>query len=270
MSTAKQQHTTPKMESTMAQLVEMKKELDFLKGVMKQMKEREVLTLSSECYLDADYCKDDENEEEIDEISLTSLARKLINKKHAEKQKRDIWNNSKWKNISELENDDVGKVGEEIINDFCKKSGIYSKIDGIKTKEVGGGIGDGTIKGETVEIKTARLGSDESSFQHELGEVPWKAKYMIFFDIAPEKMYITIFPNFTEEFYKKSGLDSSEKCLPYFPTRSICWRKQQGAFKLDTTIKINDTNQTNGFTFIIDSKTSDYSKFKSFVDSIIQ
>lgn len=205
-----------------------------------------------------------------DEISYTTLATELINIKHAQKEKRNIWGTSKWKNISELENDDVGKVGEEIINGFCKKAKIDSKIDGVKTKEVGGGIGDGTIKGETCEVKTARLGSNETSFQHELGEFPWKAKYMIFFDIAPEKMYITIFPNFSEGFYKKSGVDSSNKCSPYFPTKSVCWRKQQGAFKLDTSIKINEINKKNGYTFIIDSETSNYSKFKSFVDSIIQ
>ena len=199
--------------------------------------------------------------------SFTTLATDIINNKHTQKQNRDIWSNSKWKKISELENDDVGGVGEEIINEFCKKAQIVSEIDGTKTKQIGGGIGDGKIKGETCEIKTARQGSSNSSFQHELGEVPWKAKFMIFLDIAPEKMYITIFPNFTEEFYKKSGLDSSNKCFPYFPTKSITWRKQKGAFKLDTSININEINK---YTFIIDSETTDYSKFKSFVDNIIQ
>jgi len=201
-----------------------------------------------------------------DSNSFTTLATNLINKKHTKKQKRDIWGNSEWKNISELENDDVGGVGEEIINELCKKSQIVSEIDGTKTKQVGGGIGDGTINGKTCEIKTARLGSSCDSFQHELGEVPWKADFMIFLDIAPTKMYITIFKNFTEDFYKKSGIDNLKKCEPYFPTRSICWRKQKGAFKLDTSININ---KKNDYTFIIDSETTDYSKFKSFVDTII-
>tara|TARA_B100000035_G_scaffold311087_1_gene320024 strand:- start:250 stop:1011 length:762 start_codon:yes stop_codon:yes gene_type:complete len=199
--------------------------------------------------------------------SFITLATKLIKNKYLKKQKRNIWAYSKWKDISELENDDVGSVGEEIINEFCKKAQIVSEIDGSKTKQIGGGIGDGLIKGQTCEIKTARLGSLGISFQHELGEVPWKAKYMIFLDIAPEKMYITIFPNFTEEFYKKSGEDSSNKCSPYFPTKSITWRKKKGAFKLDTSIKINEKNK---YTFIIDNKITDYSIFKSFVDNIIQ
>ena len=84
-----------------------------------------------------------------------------------------------------------------------------------------------------------------------------------------KKCILLYFQTF-QEFYKKSGLDSSNKCSPYFPTRSVCWRKKLGAFKLDTTIKINETNQKNGYTFIIDSETSNHSKFKSFVDSIIQ
>ena len=198
---------------------------------------------------------------------FTTIATRLINEKYIKKQKRDIWSDSQWKGISKLENDDVGSVGEQIINVFCKKAQIVSDIDGTKTKQKGGGIGDGTIKGETCEIKTARQGSSYNSFQHELGEVPWKAKYMIFLDIAPKKMYITVFPNFTEEFYKKSGVDSSIKCCPYFPTKSITWRKQKGAFKLDTSVNINEKNK---YTFIIDSETKDYSKFKLFIDNIIQ
>ena len=201
------------------------------------------------------------------ESSFTKIATNLINKKHEHKKKRDIWMDSKWNNISKLENDDVGGVGEEIINCFCQKSHIVSNIDGTKTKQVGGGIGDGTIKGKSCEIKTARLGSSGYTFQHELGEVPWNAEFMIFFDISPKKMYITIFKNFSEEFYKKSGTDKSIKCCPYFPTKSITWRKQKGAFKLDTTI---NSNETNKYTFKFDESINDYSKFKTFVDSIIQ
>jgi len=70
--------------------------------------------------------------------------------------------------------------------------------------------------------------------------VPWKAEFMIFLDIAPKKIYITIFKNFTREFYEKSGRDCGIKCEPYFPTKSITWRKQKGAFKLDTSMNINE------------------------------
>jgi len=207
------------------------------------------------------------NQQDTNYTTFIQIATHLIDKKHENKQKRDIWFNSKWKHISDLENDDVGGVGEEIIDIFCKKSGIVSNIDGTKTKQIGGGIGDGKIKGKTCEIKTARLGCTGSSFQHELGEVPWNAEFMIFLDISPTIMYITIFKNFSEDFYKESGTDNSIKCIPYFPTKSITWRKQKGAFKLDTSININIKNK---YTFIIDENLNDYSKFKIFIDSIIQ
>ena len=150
------------------------------------------------------------------EQSFTYIATNIINEIHKRKQKRDIWVESKWKHISELENDDVGKAGETIIHKLCNNASVEADIDGLKTKQVGGGEGDGTINQKTVEIKTARLSSNGVSFQHELGETPWKASFMVFLDIAPDKMYITIFPNFTEEFYKKSGCDSSVKCSHIF------------------------------------------------------
>ena len=198
--------------------------------------------------------------------TLTTTATSIIDAIYEQKKKRNIWENSKWFHISELENDDVGKAGERIIAEFCKKGNIPSEIDGIKTKELGGGVGDGTINGKTVEIKTARLGSNNSSFQHELGECPWLADYMMFLDIAPENMYLTIFKNFTEEFYKESGCNSSKKCNPYFPTKSICWRKQKGAFKLDTTININKNNK---FTFILDADASNWDAMTQFINSNI-
>tara|TARA_Y100000389_G_scaffold204528_1_gene257724 strand:+ start:84 stop:647 length:564 start_codon:yes stop_codon:yes gene_type:complete len=185
---------------------------------------------------------------------------------YEKKQKRDIWKDSDWKHISELENDDVGKVGESVISEFCNKTSISSDINGLKTKQLGGGIGDGIINGRSVEIKTARLGSNCSTFQHELGEKPWMADYMIFLDIAPKKFYITIFTNFNEEFYKNSGCNSSIKCRPYFPTKSITWRKQKGAFKLDTTVNINEKNKN---TFMIDNSMTDFAGFEKFVNSII-
>ena len=198
--------------------------------------------------------------------TLTSTATSIINAIYDKKKNRNIWENSKWCHIADLENDDVGKAGETIIAEFCKRGNIPSEIDGLKTKELGGGVGDGMINGKTVEIKTARLGSNNSSFQHELGECPWVADYMIFLDIAPEKMYLTIFKNFTEEFYKSSGCDSSLKCIPYFPTKSICWRKQKGAFKLDTTVAINKKSE---FTFTLDADTSNWVEITEFINSII-
>jgi hypothetical protein len=37
------------------------------------------------------------------------------------------------------------------------------------------------------------------SFQHELGEHPWDAEFIAFVDISPTSVYLSLFPNFTEE-----------------------------------------------------------------------
>ena len=82
-------------------------------------------------------------------VKFTDLATDLINKKNIKKNKRDIWGDSNWKHISFLEKDDVGKVGEQIIYNFCKLSSIPAEIDGVKTKQIGGGNGDGFINGRS-------------------------------------------------------------------------------------------------------------------------
>jgi len=200
-------------------------------------------------------------------MQYTDIAANIINSVYLKKKKRDIWMNSKWKHIAELGCDEVGKTGELIISEWCKTCNIESMVDGQQTKKIGGGNGDGTIKKKDIEIKTARLGTTNEIFQHELGEKPWNPKYMIFLDIAPEIMYITIFPNFSQDFYQSSGRDSHIKCKPYFPTKSITWRKQSGAFKLDTSININKNNK---YTISINpTSKDDIDTFRNFVNASI-
>lgn len=173
-------------------------------------------------------------------LTMNPIAKSLVSiikEQHQKEAEKNIWKESQWKEIRELENNNVGIVGEQFVQKLCDMSGISASIDGALTKETGGGEGDGIIQGKSVEIKCARAGTgNQMSFQHELGEKPWKADYMIFVDIAPLCFYITIFPNFTEEQYR-----SCCKCSPYFPTRSFCHRKKSGAFKFDTSPKLNET-----------------------------
>jgi hypothetical protein len=207
------------------------------------------------------------NKNKMTSLMLKQLMVDLIEEQTAKEEAKNIWRDSPFKDFVKLQANNAGNVGEGFLQGLCDKMGIPSNIDGAKTKKVGGGAGDGTIKDKTVEIKTAHQGSGGPSFQHELGEKPWNAEYMVFIDISPECIYLTIFKNFTEDFYK-----SHKKCEPVFPTKSVTWRKEKGAFKLDTTILINETNVTAGYTFKIfgTDEETDSTALTDFINSRIE
>ena len=188
-------------------------------------------------------------EEAMSGESAHNMLIAIIQEQTQKEEAQDIWKNSPYKDLVKLQSNNVGNAGEHLINSICKATGIDAHCDGTKTKQIGGGEGDGKIMGIPVEVKTAAQGSSSTTFQHELGEVPWKPKYMIFVDITPELIYITIFENFTETMYKSKGK------LPCFPTKSVTWRKGKGAFKLDTSVNINERSVENGLAIKITPTT---------------
>ena len=197
--------------------------------------------------------KEEIKEKDNKGVVLTEFIDIVKSQKNKEEE-NDIWKDSIYKELVKLQSNNAGIVGENFLQNICIKSGIKAKITGSKTKKI---IGDGTIKDKNVEIKLAHQGAKTKSFQHELGENPWFSDYIIFIDVTPEFIYLTIFKNFDEEFYK-----SGNKCKPYFPTKSITWRKKTGAFKLDTTVSINEKN-LNKTTLKItnDTKMTEIKKF---------
>lgn len=180
-------------------------------------------------------------------INPTKLLVDIIKNQTEKEKKNDIWSNSIYKELPKLQANNRGNVGEKLMQKICDTLNIEANIDGTKTKEIGGGIGDGKIKNKSIEIKTGTLSSTGMSFQHEMGEKPWLSNFIIFIDISPNDVYITIFKNFTEEDYKNDEF----KCVPYFPTKSITRRKDIGAYKLDTSIKINELCVKNGYSIKI-------------------
>ncbi len=202
-------------------------------------------------------------EDDEDTTNPQNLFTDLIRIQRAKEEKNDIWKDSPFKDFVKLQSNNAGIVGEEFIQKICSITGIESSVDGTKTKQIGGGFGDGLINGKSVEIKTAHQGSTSASFQHELGEMPWNAQYMMFIDIAPQCIYLTLFSNFTETEYK-----SGEKCPRCFPSKSVTWRKGKGAFKLDTTVSINESNILEGNTFKILQSTP-FAEIKNFINSRI-
>jgi hypothetical protein len=188
----------------------------------------------------------------------------MIIKQKQKEINTDIWKNSPYKELVKLQSNNVGNVGETFIQNICDTCNISAQVDGSKTKELGGGVGDGLILNKSIEIKTSHRGCSSPNFQHELGETPWKSEFMVFIDVDPMCIYLTIFKNFTEEFYK-----SKKKCETTFPTKSITWRKGTGAFKLDTTVKINEENILNGNTFKINNDINLF-ELKDFILSKIK
>jgi hypothetical protein len=183
----------------------------------------------------------------------------MINIQKQKEENSDIWIDSPYKDLVKLQSNNSGNVGETFIQNLCDTCEIEAHVDGSKTKELGGGVGDGLILGKSIEIKTSHQGCSNDSFQHELGETPWKSEFIMFIDVAPMCIYLTIFKNFNEEHYK-----SGAKCHPYFLTRKVTWRKKKGAFKLDTTIPINEVNIKKGFTFKINN-SSDLNELRTFI-----
>lgn len=200
----------------------------------------------------------------MEEISINEIFINIIDNEKENEENNNIWLNSKYKDLIKLQCNNIGKVGELFIKNICKYCDIDANIDGIKTKKKGGGFGDGMILNRIVEIKTSFRGSKNPTFQHELGEIPWKSEYMIFIDVIPDYIYITIFKNFSEEIYK-----NNKKCEPYFPSKIITWRKNKGAFKLDTSIKINENNIIKEYTIKIDDNIK-LDKIKNFILSSIK
>ena len=196
-------------------------------------------------------------------MNPSTLLIELIGEQTEKEFQKDIWKDSPYKELVQLQSNNVGIVGEKLCQRFCDITGIEAAVDGSKTKKIGGGTGDGVIKGHIVEIKLAHQGSTSANFQHELGEVPWIAEFMVFIDVSPQCIYFTIFRNFSEEHYK-----SGAKCDHIFPTKQITWRKGKGAFKLDTSVKINDENAAKSLAIKI-TKETPFEAIRAYIDSII-
>lgn len=184
-----------------------------------------------------------------------------ITKKYKDKEETIIiWDDSVFKPFTTLTSNNRGNVGEDFINELCSLCDIKGEICGTSFKGLGK---DGDIKEKSIEIKTAYLGNS-GTFQHELGEEPWKSEYMIFIDVSPKLIYLTIFKNFDEKKYK--GKDT---LIPYFPTKTITWRKNKGAFKLDTSEKINEECVKNGYSIKINDKINN-EELKIFLNKSIE
>jgi hypothetical protein len=166
------------------------------------------------------------------------------------------WKDSIFSGIEKLEKNNVGVFGETLFQSLCERSSIPSDVNGTKTKKRGGGDGDGIVNGFSVEVKTAMIGNS-GTFQHELGEIPYKYNKFAFIDIEPTGYYLTILDNnLTEEQYKNGGRFTA------FPNKKITWRKEKGAFKFDTSPNLNIFSMSLGYSIFVNQETEDEKIFE--------
>ena len=59
----------------------------------------------------------------------------LINIQKNKEEEQDIWKDSPYKDLVSLQSNNAGNVGEGLIENICKISGIPSDVDGSKTKK---------------------------------------------------------------------------------------------------------------------------------------
>ena len=65
---------------------------------------------------------------------MESVIKSTLEDQYKKEKKKNIWNDSEWKHIAELENDGVGNYGEQLIQKICEFAKIPSDINGSKTK----------------------------------------------------------------------------------------------------------------------------------------
>jgi len=205
-------------------------------------RERVNMVLRDALDSEEDVVKEHSIMDDKEDSNICDLMNQIIRSQIEKEQHDNLWSNALFGPIDSLKSNNVGVVGETFLSQCCVLNGIESCVDGCKTKKTGGGgIGDGWIKGKSVEIKTARQGN-RGTFQHELGEHPWTSDYLALVDIVPDKngtIYLSIIDNYPESFYQ---MPENRKALPYFD-RKITRRKEtsdkeSGAFKLTIDQKV--------------------------------
>lgn len=143
------------------------------------------------------------------------------------KKQKFIWQNSTYEDIKMyLSIDERGDLGEEIIYDVCTKltNWIVEYDPSVTDNEKGYDI---IINNKKIEIKTATITSGSGMFQHEHLEAQRDYDLIIFFDIAPDNVFITIAKKEDIMWRRKKGDDIN---------KTIIHRRPNGDYKCDINI----------------------------------
>nr|MCA8835658.1 hypothetical protein [Pseudomonadota bacterium] len=143
------------------------------------------------------------------------LVAPIIERTQEEEDSVSQWANSLYGPITKFQIDARGKLGVALIASFLTDLGrtvVHNETDNLKDWNL-------SCDGIKYEIKTATLGKDGSSFQHESIYQTRIYDGLIFVDIAPSAIYISI--------YAKADIQWDK----------IHLRKDSAFYKWDTNIK---------------------------------
>ncbi len=171
---------------------------------------------------------------------INKTLKKIIDDVIAKRKDKHGWDSGSFAKIIELSADQRGEIGERLLEHLLKEAGVSGvtragKVDrtekhwDIRTDDM------------DIEVKTATLGRNTDTFQHESIEKDRNYQAIVFIDIAPNEIYITW---------------TAKKNITW---RNLHRRANSTAYKWDTRLK---ELQGNKATTINDIKTA-YTKLLS-------
>lgn len=128
----------------------------------------------------------------------------MILQKVKKDEENTVWETGKFKSVKRLSNDALGELGEDFIAKILKELGGSVDISAFtdRTKK----HWDILLNAEVaIEVKTATVGSNGKTFQHEAIEKDRNFNLLVLLDIAPDSVYITVAPKDTIPFDKPNN-----------------------------------------------------------------
>ena len=185
--------------------------------------------------------------------TISELFENITN--NAYEKYKTSWDKSPWKYFRKLPKED--KL--EIIKLFMERICCLSNIEITKHKSIFY-IHEKSFK-MYISMSPNQYGVYKKQNYYLLGKTPWKTDYLMFINISPKKIYMTILKNFTENYYRITSSTPNFVHNHDFPVRSIEWNNVTNDFFI--LIEKSNINHT----FVIDSTKNicDIELFRQFM-----
>lgn len=180
----------------------------------------------------------------------------------AYENRKDIWQDSPFRQITLLSNDERGKWGEEFVSNLIKKlTNLNVEWNGDSNTNQDDGVYDVVVsknhskKKTRVEIKTASRGTcGAANWQHENVYASNKWDKLIFFDFDLFGFYLTVID------YNDMTFDTRH---PVFGRKPTLRNNQDDKYKIDFGIQQQQRGLDSGYTFWYDITNPDEEGLKN-------